>query len=41
MKELLNIILIAGKGHESYQDILGRKFPFNDHEEVKEFLEKI
>ena len=36
-----NVLLIAGKGHESYQDILGRKFPFNDHEEVKEFLEKI
>ena len=36
-----NVLLIAGKGHESYQDILGRKFHFNDHEEVKEFLEKI
>ena len=36
-----NVLLIAGKGHESYQDILGRKSHFNDHEEVKEFLEKI
>ena len=36
-----NVLLIAGKGHESYQDILGRKYHFNDHEEVEEFLEKM
>ena len=36
-----NILLIAGKGHESYQDISGRKLPFSDHEEVKKFLESM
>ena len=27
-----DIILIAGKGHENYQDICGTKQPFNDYE---------
>lgn len=27
-----DIILIAGKGHETYQDIKGVKHPFNDLE---------
>jgi UDP-N-acetylmuramoyl-L-alanyl-D-glutamate--2,6-diaminopimelate ligase len=26
------IILIAGKGHEKYQEVRGQKFPFNDKE---------
>jgi len=25
-----DIVLIAGKGHENYQEIMGKKFPFND-----------
>ena len=25
-----DIILIAGKGHEKYQEINGEKFPFDD-----------
>ncbi|HAO15825.1 MAG TPA: UDP-N-acetylmuramoyl-L-alanyl-D-glutamate--2,6-diaminopimelate ligase [Tenacibaculum sp.] len=29
-----DIILIAGKGHEKYQEIQGKKIPFNDLEEV-------
>lgn len=29
-----DIILIAGKGHEDYQDIKGRKFHFSDKEEI-------
>ncbi len=32
------VILIAGKGHETYQEIKGRKFPFKDSEVVKEVL---
>jgi UDP-N-acetylmuramoyl-L-alanyl-D-glutamate--2,6-diaminopimelate ligase len=28
------VVLIAGKGHETYQEIDGVKFPFNDREEV-------
>ena len=33
-----DIILIAGKGHENYQEINGVKFHFDDMEIVKEFL---
>ncbi len=29
------IILIAGKGHETYQEIKGTKHPFSDYDEVK------
>jgi UDP-N-acetylmuramoyl-L-alanyl-D-glutamate--2,6-diaminopimelate ligase len=30
-----DVILIAGKGHEDYQDIKGVKYHFDDKEEVK------
>ena len=30
-----DIVLIAGKGHEKYQEINGEKFPFDDLEELK------
>ena len=33
-----DIILIAGKGHENYQEILGVRHHFDDMEMVKEFL---
>jgi len=33
-----DIILVAGKGHENYQDIKGVKVPFDDKEIVKEIL---
>lgn len=33
-----DIILIAGKGHENYQEINGVRSPFNDFEIVKEHL---
>jgi len=33
-----DIILIAGKGHEKYQEILGVKYPFDDFEIVKELF---
>ncbi|WP_010523206.1 UDP-N-acetylmuramoyl-L-alanyl-D-glutamate--2,6-diaminopimelate ligase [Aquimarina agarivorans] len=33
-----DIILIAGKGHENYQDIKGKKTPFNDMELVGHYL---
>lgn len=31
-------ILLAGKGHEKYQEIKGVKYPFSDMEELKKFL---
>ena len=34
-----DIVLIAGKGHEKYQDIKGVKLHFDDKEQVKEFFE--
>jgi UDP-N-acetylmuramoyl-L-alanyl-D-glutamate--2,6-diaminopimelate ligase len=33
-----DIILVAGKGHEKYQDINGVKYPFDDKEILKELL---
>jgi UDP-N-acetylmuramoyl-L-alanyl-D-glutamate--2,6-diaminopimelate ligase len=34
-----DIILVAGKGHEKYQDIKGIKYPFDDKEVLKEMFE--
>ncbi len=33
-----DILLIAGKGHEDYQEIQGIKYPFNDKKIVTEYL---
>ena len=33
-----DIILIAGKGHETYQEIKGERFDFDDFKVVSEFL---
>ena len=33
-----DIILIAGKGHETYQEIKGVKYPFDDREVVQRML---
>lgn len=33
-----DIVLIAGKGHETYQEIKGVKYPFDDREIVKQYL---
>ena len=34
-----DIILVAGKGHEKYQEIKGVKYPFDDKEVVREVFE--
>ena len=35
-----DILLIAGKGHEKYQEIKGEQFPFDDMEILKEHLKE-
>ena len=34
-----DIVLIAGKGHEEYQEIAGRRLPFSDQQIVRNLLE--
>ena len=36
-----DIILIAGKGHETYQEIQGIRYDFDDMKTVKEFLQQM
>ena len=38
MTEKDDIVLIAGKGHEDYQDIMGVRHHFDDREEVRKFI---
>ena len=33
-----DIILVAGKGHETYQEVNGVRSDFNDYKITKEFL---
>ena len=36
-----DIILIAGKGHETYQEIDGKRHDFDDYKTVEEFLKQL
>jgi UDP-N-acetylmuramoyl-L-alanyl-D-glutamate--2,6-diaminopimelate ligase len=36
-----DIILLAGKGHEPYQDVKGVKHHFDDKEEILKFFEDL
>lgn|SRR5690554_2218347 len=33
-----DLVLIAGKGHETYQEIAGKKHPFSDAEQIRQVL---
>ncbi len=35
-----DLIVIAGKGHEDYQEIQGVKYPYSDHEVVKHYFDR-
>lgn len=35
-----DVILVAGKGHETYQEIKGERLPFDDREELRQALEE-
>jgi UDP-N-acetylmuramoyl-L-alanyl-D-glutamate--2,6-diaminopimelate ligase len=39
MAEPGDIVLVAGKGHETYQEINGKKHHFDDREELREALD--
>ncbi|GAA3578591.1 UDP-N-acetylmuramoyl-L-alanyl-D-glutamate--2,6-diaminopimelate ligase [Snuella lapsa] len=41
MAQSNDIILIAGKGHETYQEIKGKRFDFDDYKIVQEFLKQL
>ncbi len=34
-----DIVLVAGKGHENYQEIKGKKFPFDDKKILKDLID--
>lgn len=36
-----DIVLVAGKGHESYQEVKGKREHFDDREEVKSWFQKL
>ena len=36
-----DVIVLAGKGHETYQDIGGRKLPFDEKVVVRELLSEM
>ena len=38
MATKFDIIVLAGKGHEPYQEINGKKFPFDERIIVKEII---
>ena len=41
MAQSKDIILIAGKGHETYQETMGKRIDFDDYKTVKEFLKQL
>ncbi len=38
MAQKQDVILVAGKGHETHQEIQGVKYPFDDKQILQDFL---
>ena len=36
-----DVVVIAGKGHENYQEIRGERFPFDDREVASKILQQL
>ena len=36
-----DIIILAGKGHEDYQEIKGHRYPMDERELIREILEEV
>ena len=36
-----DVVLIAGKGHETYQEIKGKRFQLNDREVLEEAIRQV
>ena len=36
-----DIIVLAGKGHETYQEIKGKKYPYDERKVIKEIFEEL
>lgn len=36
-----DIIVLAGKGHEDYQEIKGKKYPMDERDLIREVLEEM
>jgi UDP-N-acetylmuramoyl-L-alanyl-D-glutamate--2,6-diaminopimelate ligase len=36
-----DVIVIAGKGHETTQEIMGKKFPFSDQDHLRLALRRV
>lgn len=41
MAEAGDTLLVAGKGHEDYQEINGMRYPFSDKEEIRKAIQKL
>jgi len=41
MAEAGDLVVLAGKGHETYQEICGKKYPFDEKQIVRELLEEM
>ena len=40
MAQAGDVVVVAGKGHETYQDVMGKKHHFDDREIVREYFEE-